>query len=366
MSSGSSNRTNTHHPSSLLLRALGPDGHADELYLASGLSIGRSVANAVVLADDDSVDRTHARVEVADDGTMCLRCIEPESSLTVGVQAVRELPLNAGVRFRIGRTEFECLPGRRAAVREPSNAETCCPFCESVDDCWNGDDMRECSVCQRPILPVWPDPAGQHPLVVPAIYGDYTAEHYVAKGGMGLVLKGSRTAGGGPVAIKLLLQGMNPDPKATERFEREVAMMARVQHPNVVKLLDHGKSGRFHFLALEWIDGFTLRRVLAKTTKGGKQVDFKIGFRWFEQVCKGLSAIQAAGLVHRDIKPSNILIGRDGNVRIADMGIAKRTDLGQTAYTTTGHAPGTFEYMAPEQFSAPDTVDRRPTYLRWG
>ena len=79
MSSGSSNRTSTHHPASLLLRFLGPDSLAEELYLANGLSIGRSVANAVVLADDDSVDRTHARVEVVDDGTMWLHCMEPDS-----------------------------------------------------------------------------------------------------------------------------------------------------------------------------------------------------------------------------------------------------------------------------------------------
>ena len=233
-----------------------------------------------------------------------------------------------------------------------------------MDDCPSGEGVRECFVCHSLILPVWPEPADQLPLLIPAIYGAYTAERYVAKGGMGLVLKGTRTAGGEPVAIKILLQGMNPDLEASERFEREVAMMARVHHPNVVKLLDHGKSGRFHFLALEWIDGFTLRHVLAKRTKAGKQMDFNIAIRWFEQVCKGLAAIHAAGLVHRDIKPSNILVSREGKARIADMGIAKRMDVGQTANTTTGHAPGTFEYMAPEQLNAPDTVDRlcRPVF----
>src|SRR4051794_8136293 len=101
------------HSAGLLLRVRRPDGGTDEFYLAGGLTIGRSVANAVVLADDDSVDRSHARVEVAGDGTARLRCIEPDSSLIVGDRTVRELALDEGVRFRVGRTEFECIPGRR-------------------------------------------------------------------------------------------------------------------------------------------------------------------------------------------------------------------------------------------------------------
>src|SRR5436309_8963200 len=64
-------------------------------------------------------------------------------------------------------------------------------------------------------------------------------------------------------------------------------------------------------------------------------------------------------MIHRDIKPSNILIGPDRMARIADLGIAKRIDSETTSYTTTGHAPGTFAYMAPEQIAAPDTVDGR-------
>src|SRR3954471_3950866 len=105
------------HSAGLLLRVRRPGGRSDDFYLAGGLTIGRSVANAVVLADDDSVDRAHARVEVAEDGAACLRCLGPEGSLSVGDVAVRELALDAGVRFRVGRTEFECIPGQRVADR---------------------------------------------------------------------------------------------------------------------------------------------------------------------------------------------------------------------------------------------------------
>ena len=80
---------------------------------------------------------------------------------------------------------------------------------------------------------------------------------------------------------------------------------------------------------------------------------------WFDQVCKGLAAVHAVGVIHRDIKPSNILIAQDGHVLLSDLGVGKRADANQTALTTTGQLPGTYEYMAPEQLSAPDTVDQR-------
>jgi len=359
MSSGRSDRGSSRHSAGLLLRVHRPDGGTDEFYLAGGLTIGRSLANTVVLADDDSVDRTHACVEIADDGSARLRCVEPDSSLTIDEKAVRDLPLDPGSRFRIGRTEFECIPGRRWADRPDDTVRTACPFCASTDVATGGEDIQPCPACEGLILPVRPDSHGAEPIFLPAVYGDYRAERYVARGGMGLVLKGVRVGGTEPVAVKVLLPGTLADRRDAELFEREVAMLARVRHPHVVKLLDHGKSGRFHFLVLEWIEGPSLRQVIADANRAGKVTDFTVAFRWFEQVSKGLAAIHAVGMVHRDIKPSNILIGPDGVARIADLGIAKRIDAAHTSYTTTGHAPGTFEYMAPEQLAAPDTVDGR-------
>ncbi len=347
------------HSAGLLLRVQRPDGHADEFYLAGGLTIGRSVANAVVLADDDAVDRAHARVEVAADGTARLRCIEPQGSLTTGGDAVHELPLEEGRRFRIGRTEFECVAGRRGPGPDAPPSWSACPFCASTDVATAGGDIRQCPACNAPVLPVRPDPHGSEPILLPAFYGDYRAERYVARGGMGLVLKGAREGGTEPVAIKVLLPGTLADRRGAVFFEREVVMMARVRHPNVVKLLDHGKSGRYNFLALEWIEGPSLREVIADANRAGKLTDFAAASRWLGQVGKGLAAIHAVGMIHRDLKPSNILIGPDGVARVADLGIAKRIDAAHTSYTTTGHAPGTFEYMAPEQHYAPDTVEGR-------
>ena len=358
MSSGRYKRGSSRHSAGMLLRVRRPGGPAEEIYLASGLTIGRSVANGIVLADDNAVDRTHARVEVADDGSARLRCVEPGGMLTVDGMAVRELTLDAGVRFQVGRAEFECVSGRGAEGYSPRTRSTC-PFCGSTAVPTTGADARPCPDCNNPVLPIPPDPHAPDPVLVPAAYGSYRVDRYAARGGMGLVLRGTREGGGEPVAIKVLLPGTILDHRDAGRFEHEVVMLARVRHPNVVKMLDHGMVGRCPYLVLEWIEGPSLREVIAKDRRAGKLTDFVDALRWFEQVAKGLAAIHAVGMVHRDLKPSNLLIGPDGVARVADLGIAKRIDAGHTSYTTTGHAPGTFEYMAPEQIAAPDTVDGR-------
>jgi len=358
MPSGSSDRGSSRHSAGLLMRVLRPGEPAEEFYLAAGLTIGRSVANTVVLADD-AVDRAHARVEIGADDTAILRCVEPGSSLTTGGEAVRELPLDAGVRFGIGRIEFECVPGRRGYEAGSHRARATCPFCDSTADFAAGDEVRNCPGCSNPLLPLRPDPLDPAPLLVPVSYDAYRADRFVARGGMGLVLKGVRAKDDEPVAIKVLLAGTDLDRQESGRFEREVTMLGRVRHPNVVELLGHGSSGGFNYLAMEWIEGPSVRRVIADARQAGKLTDFITAFRWFHQVGKGLAAIHAVGMIHRDLKPSNILIGPDGGARIADLGIAKRVDAGHTSYTTAGHSPGTFEYMAPEQLAAPDAVDGR-------
>ena len=132
-----------------------------------------------------------------------------------------------------------------------------------------------------------------------------------------------------------------------------------MQHPNIVRLLDHGRAGTYNYLVMEWIDGPSLRQVIANTNQANRLLEFNDVLRWFEQVIEGLEAIHASGMVHRDIKPSNILIGPDRVAAITDLGLAKRIDIDATSYTTTGNTPGTFFYMAPEQQNTPDAVDAR-------
>src|SRR6516162_2089904 len=154
MPPGPSDRPDSRHAAGLLLRVQRQDGPAEEFYLAPNLSIGRPLANTIVLAGDESVDRTHARVEVAEDGTARLRCIEPDSSLTVGGDAVRELTLDEGRRFRIGHSEFECVAGRRGPGPDAPPSWTACPFCASTEVATAGEEIRPCPACGAGVLPV--------------------------------------------------------------------------------------------------------------------------------------------------------------------------------------------------------------------
>jgi hypothetical protein len=239
MSSAPRDPDGSSHPVGLLLRVVRPGGHADEFYLAGGLTIGRSMANTIVLAGDDSVARTHARVEVDGDGGATLRCAEPDSYLTTAAGPARELALGAGIGFRVGKAEFECLSGRPEVDETSVSIGASCPFCTSAAVDTDGEVAIPCPNCGQPILPIRLGPTSGRPAFVPADFGDYVAIRFIARGGMGLVLEGTRVADGVAVAIKVLPPGTGFDRGNVARFELEAVMMARVEHPNVVKLLGH-------------------------------------------------------------------------------------------------------------------------------
>ena len=332
----------------LLQRVCRANGHTDEFYLANGLTIGRTVANTVVLADD-TVDRTHARVDLAEDGAARLRCVGSDNKLSVGDTAVQEIGLTAGVKFCIGTTDFECISGQREPEREHMSRGSACPYCGSKAIPAPCTNPTLCPGCGQPILVL--DLGGHYPspLVIPAKYAEFQAERFVARGGMGLVLRGFAEGNKQPVAIKLLLPGSGVDRQAADRFKQEISLMRRVTHPNVVRLVSYGRAEHFNFLVMEWIEGRSLRDVIMDFAQHKQLPRFEDVLPWFEQVCKGLAAVHAVGVIHRDIKPSNILIARDGHVLLSDLGVGKRADANQTALTTTGQLPGTYEYMAPEQ-----------------
>jgi tetratricopeptide (TPR) repeat protein len=267
------------------------------------------------------------------------------------------LALEDGAHFRIGQVSIECVSGQQDREWSRPPIGKTCPFCGSTSVPLSQSEAVPCPDCEGLVLAVSLGPGVRDVVVLPAVYGAYSAERHAARGGMGIVLKGSNPVGE-PVAIKVLLTGLPIEARDDGRFDREVAMLSRVRHPNVVKLLDHGRVGRIRFIIMEWVDGPSLRDVITSGRKDGR-TEFAIAFRWFKQVCKGLAAIHAVGIVHRDIKPSNILIGPDGIARVVDLGIARRTDTTETARTMTGLESGTYEYMAPEQSISGAGVDCR-------
>jgi tetratricopeptide (TPR) repeat protein len=170
------------------------------------------------------------------------------------------------------------------------------------------------------------------------------------EGGMGLVFRARDRSNGQDVALKLL---KDPDGDHLERFRQEATLLTTLDHPTIVRCLDHGHAPNGDaFLILEWLAGETLTSLLTRRRLSPREV-IELGMR----IASGLAAAHAHGVVHRDIKPSNIVIAADdvARVKLLDFGIARLHDS-QQAITRTGMIVGTAGYMAPEQASCEATV----------
>ena len=184
---------------------------------------------------------------------------------------------------------------------------------------------------------------------VPVEIGRYRLGERLGAGGMGMVFEARDTSLDRPVALKLLRPGYEMD-AAAERLQREARAMARLSHPNVVTVFDVGIHEGAVFVAMEKVDGDTLRGWLREPRPTADVIDM------LDQAALGLAAAHEADLVHRDFKPENVMVGTDGRVRVLDFGLAKPTDdrSTQDLLTQTGTMLGTPRYMAPELFRGED------------
>lgn len=187
--------------------------------------------------------------------------------------------------------------------------------------------------------------------------GSYEILEELRRGGMGVVYRARHTRLGRVVALKVLPPAQFRDPRAVARFRREMQSAGAIDHPNVVRVSDAGEAGGVHYLAMEFIDGDDLDRLVRRG--GALPVAMACGI--VRQVAQALEHIQRKGLVHRDVKPSNIMMTRDGHVRLLDLGLALLRDgYGDgSEITASGLLLGTAAYMAPEQASDPRQVDIR-------
>ncbi len=173
--------------------------------------------------------------------------------------------------------------------------------------------------------------------------GPFLLGQKLGVGGMGVVYRATYTKTGQVVALKLLSTELSSKPRLVARFERELAILKKLKHPNIVPCYGGGKLGDQHFLAMELIEGGTLASELKKRSKLSWEEVIPIGL----QICSALEHAHEHGIIHRDLKPSNLLRTKDGKLKLADFGIARDNDA--TALTAAGKTVGTFSYMAPEQ-----------------
>jgi Tol biopolymer transport system component len=188
------------------------------------------------------------------------------------------------------------------------------------------------------------------------LVGPYEIVSLLGTGGMGDVYLATDPRLGRRVALKLLPSEFTQDAERVSRFEREARAASALNHPNIVTIYEIGQSEQAHFIAAEFVEGQTLRQLIA-ASKLQLATALKIG----AQISEALSAAHSAGIIHRDIKPDNIMIRPDGYVKVVDFGIAKLTDRASdsaTNQTEPGLLVGTVAYMSPEQALGTE-VDQR-------
>ncbi len=188
------------------------------------------------------------------------------------------------------------------------------------------------------------------------LFPQYELLELIGRGGMGAVYKVLDKKLDRFVALKVLPRELATDPSFEERFVREARALARLQHAGIIGVQDFGVVEGLSYLALEYVEGQTLRALMRETKLAPERVAELI-----RCVVEALNYAHAQGVIHRDIKPENLLIDGEGRVRIADFGLARLTLEGdrELSITGTGHALGTPHYMAPEQLEAPEAVDER-------
>lgn len=182
--------------------------------------------------------------------------------------------------------------------------------------------------------------------------GDYTLTKKVGQGGAAEIYKARQNSLNRDVAIKILSSKLSDDPEIVRRFERESMVVAGMNHPNVVHVIDKGCAGGRYYFVMEYIDGTSLREVI-----DSKKLGLNTKLEMIVQVCKALDYAHRNGIIHRDIKPTNVLIDRQGNALVADFGIAQILGTPETEMTATDVIMGTVAYMSPEQKTSSTNVD---------
>ena len=189
--------------------------------------------------------------------------------------------------------------------------------------------------------------------MTPRKIGPFEVERQIGVGGMGIVYSAIYPAKNKRVALKVLSPGLMQEPKLLKRFEREIEILKRLNHPNIVKYYGGGLERDQRFYAMEFIDGGSLQDVLRKRKRLKWQQALDAG----RQIAQALEHAHNAGIIHRDLKPANLFLSQKGRLKLGDFGIARDTEA--TALTAAGKTVGTYAYMAPEQIQAGMSITGR-------
>ena len=193
-------------------------------------------------------------------------------------------------------------------------------------------------------------------------FAAYEMQKILGRGGSGVVFLAKDTSLERNVAIKVLPASLSDDDERILRFQQEAKAASAISHPNIAHIYGFGKADGRYYLAMEYVQGKTLRELLKK-----KEIDKIFALEIACQITKALSAAHKAGIVHRDIKPENVIVTDDGLVKVLDFGLAKpfhtqnedtNRSFNHSLDTKPGMVIGTTAYMSPEQIRG-QTLDSR-------
>jgi beta-lactam-binding protein with PASTA domain/tRNA A-37 threonylcarbamoyl transferase component Bud32 len=197
--------------------------------------------------------------------------------------------------------------------------------------------------------------AVQDTLIGTLFDGRYRVIRRLGSGGMANVYLAEDTELGRSVAIKVLDEKHAKDEQFVERFRREAKNAASLQHPNIVSIYDRGEAEGTYYIAMECIEGRTLKELLV--ARGPLPVDQAVAYA--RQILGAIRFAHRKGIVHRDIKPHNVLVDADGRLKVTDFGIAR---AGASQMTEAGSIIGTAQYLSPEQARGAPVDQRSDLY----
>jgi serine/threonine protein kinase/NifU-like protein involved in Fe-S cluster formation/bacterioferritin-associated ferredoxin len=272
----------------------------------------------------------------------------------------------------LARHQFRCRGCKEPFISLPRNEErrVACPRCRKLNILPAAADtlaqlgppgQQPGSGGARPAAPSPPSIPPSGPLApeegapgTPARFGPYRIVNEIARGAMGIVFRACHDdLPTREVALKVLQGSLAQDPELLERFRREGQALAKVDHPNIVRVHEAGEAGGVPFFAMELIEGKTLEDLL-----DDGPVEPTRAAALMAKVAQATAHLHARGILHRDLKLGNVLVGKDGVPKLSDFGLARLMDR-NTRLTLEGDRLGTPLYMAPEQFMSSGTVDAR-------
>lgn len=175
----------------------------------------------------------------------------------------------------------------------------------------------------------------------------------LGQGAMGAVYRAVKTSSGETVALKVLKPDLSNDHEFVQRFLREAKAVARLNHPNVIRAIDVGKSGKYYYFAMEFIDGQAIGDVVKRT----KMLPERAALKVVKQIALALDHAWKHKIIHRDVKPDNIMVMKNGTAKLTDLGLARTAR--ESTLTLTGVVMGSPAYISPEQATGEKNLDTR-------